>query len=92
VSKMGEEKGEGKSERIYTIPLRAVKKAPRWKRSNRAITLIREFLERHTKSDYIVLDSRINEQVWARGSQKPPSKIRVKVTEEEDVTKAELVE
>jgi ribosomal protein L31E len=30
--------------------------------------------------------------VWARGSQKPPSKIRVKVTEEEDVTKAELVE
>jgi large subunit ribosomal protein L31e len=89
---MGEEKGEGISERIYTIPLRAVKKAPRWKRSNRAITLIREFLERHTKSDYIVLDRTINEKVWARGSQKPPSKIRVKVTEEEDVTKAELVE
>jgi large subunit ribosomal protein L31e len=89
---MGEEKGEGISERIYTIPLRAVKKAPRWKRSNRAITLIREFLERHTKSDYIVLDRTINEKVWARGSQKPPSKIRVKVTEEEDVIKAELVE
>ena len=89
---MVEEKGEGISERIYTIPLRAVKKAPRWKRSNRAITLIREFLERHTKSDYIVLDHTINEKVWARGSQKPPSKIRVKVTEEEDVIKAELVE
>jgi large subunit ribosomal protein L31e len=89
---MGEEKGKGISERIYTIPLRAVKKAPRWKRSNRAITLIREFLERHTKSDYIVLDRTINEKVWARGSQKPPSKIRVKVTEEEDVIKAELVE
>ena len=68
------------------------KKAPRWKRSNRAITLIREFLVRHTKSDYIVLDKTINERVWARGSQKPPSKIRVKVTEEEDVIKAELVE
>ena len=89
---MGEEKGEGISARIYTIPLRAVKKAPRWKRSNRAITLIREFLVRHTKSDYIVLDKTINERVWARGSQKPPSKIRVKVTEEEDVIKAELVE
>ena len=89
---MVEEKGEAIGERIYTIPLRAVKKAPRWKRSNRAITLIREFLVRHTKSEYIVLDSALNEKVWARGSQKPPSKIRVKVTEEEDVIKAELVE
>ncbi len=89
---MVDEKGEGIGERIYTIPLRAVKKAPRWKRSNRAITLIREFLVRHTKSEYIVLDSALNEKVWARGSQKPPSKIRVKVTEEEDVIKAELVE
>lgn len=89
---MGEEKGAGMGERIYTIPLRAVKKAPRWKRGNRAITLIREYLARHTKSEYIVLDSTINEKVWARGSQKPPSKIRVKVTEEEDVIKAELVE
>ena len=89
---MVEEKGEAIGERIYTIPLRAVKKAPRWKRSNRAITLIREYLMQHTKSEYIVLDSKINEKVWARGSQKPPSKIRVKVTEEEDVIKAELVE
>lgn len=89
---MVEEKGEVIGERIYTIPLKAVKKAPRWKRSNRAITLIRVYLMRHTKSEYIVLDSKINEKVWARGSQKPPSKIRVKVREEEDVIKAELVE
>jgi len=60
VSKMGEEKGKVMGERIYTIPLRAVKKAPRWKRSNRAITVIREYLMRHTKSEYIVLDSKIN--------------------------------
>jgi len=89
---MVEEKGEGINERIYTIPLRAVKKAPRWKRSNRAITLIREYLVQHTKAEYIVLDKTINEKVWERGSQKPPSRIRVKVTEEEDVITAELVE
>jgi large subunit ribosomal protein L31e len=89
---MGEEKTEGVGERIYTIPLRAVKKAPRWKRSNRAIALIRDYLVRHTKSEYIVLDNAINEKVWERGSQKPPSKIRVKVTEEEDIIRAELVE
>ncbi len=89
---MGEEVGEGIEERIYTIPLKAVKKAPRWKRSNRAIALIREYLMKHTKSEYIMIDTAINEKVWARGSQKPPSKIRVKVTEEEDIIRAELVE
>jgi large subunit ribosomal protein L31e len=89
---MGEEVGEGVEERIYTIPLSAVKKAPRWKRSNRAIALIREYLIKHTKSEYILIDTTINEKVWARGSQKPPSKIRVKVTEEEDIIRAELVE
>jgi large subunit ribosomal protein L31e len=83
---------EGGRERIYTIPLRNVKKAPRWKRSNRAIKEIREFLMRHTKSDYVILDATINEKVWERGSQKPPSRIRVKVTEEEDIIRAELVE
>jgi len=89
---MSEEVGEGIEERIYTIPLSAVKKAPRWKRSNRAIALIRAYLIKHTKSEYIVIDTTINEKVWARGSQKPPSKIRVKVTEEDDIIRAELVE
>ncbi len=89
---MGEEKGEGVGERVYTIPLRAVKKAPRWKRSNRAIAEIQKFLRRHTKYEYIVLGNSINEKVWERGSEKPPSKIRVKVTEEEDLVRAELVE
>jgi large subunit ribosomal protein L31e len=78
--------------RIYTIPLRDVKKAPGWKRSNRAITLIREYLMRHTKSEYIVLDTKINEKVWERGAKKPPTRIRVKVTTEEKIVRAELVE
>lgn len=92
LSEMVKERSGGISERIYTIPLRAVKKAPRWKRSNRAIRLILEYLERHTKSDRIVLDSGINVKVWERGSKKPPSKIRVRVTEEKDAIKAELLE
>ncbi len=82
----------GKEERIYTIPLRDVKKAPRWKRSNKAIALIREYLMQHTKSEFIVLDTKINEKVWERGSQKPPSRIRVKVRTEEEIVRAELVE
>ena len=84
---------QGEDERIYTIPLRAVKKAPRWKRSKRAIALIREFLMRHTKAEYLILSNTLNEKIWERGSQKPPSRVRVRVTrEEEDTVRAELVE
>jgi ribosomal protein L31E len=59
---MGEETGAGGGERIYTIPLRDVKKAPRWKRSNRAIAIITEYLVQHTKFEDVVLDSAINEK------------------------------
>ena len=88
-----EERERVEGERIYTIPLRAVKKAPRWKRSKRAIALIREFLMRHTKAEYLILGNTLNEKTWERGSQKPPSRVRVRVTrEEEDTVRAELVE
>ena len=88
-----EEQERVEGERIYTIPLRAVKKAPRWKRSKRAIALIREFLIRHTKAEYLILDNALNEKIWERGSQKPPSRVRVRVTrQEEDTVRAELVE
>ncbi len=83
----------GEDERIYTIPLRDVKKAPRWKRSNRAIALIRDFLIRHTKAEYVIIENALNEKIWERGSQKPPSRVRVRVKREEpDTVRAELVE
>ncbi|RLG22546.1 50S ribosomal protein L31e [Methanosarcinales archaeon] len=81
-------------ERIYTIPLRAAKRAPRWKRANRAIKEVYIFLSRHTKTDpeMIKLDKSINEKIWERGIQKPPSRIRVRAVKLEDGTvEAELV-
>lgn len=78
-------------ERIYTIPLRDVKRVPRWKRAKKAVSSIKEYLIRHTKSENILLDKSINEKVWERGAEKPPSKIRVRVFDEEGVTRAELV-
>ncbi len=84
---------EEQGEYIYTIPLRDVKKAPRWKRSNRAIALIRDFLRRHTKANYVVIGNSLNEKIWSRGAQKPPSRVRVRVMrEDEETVRAELVE
>ncbi|RZB32876.1 MAG: large subunit ribosomal protein L31e [Candidatus Argoarchaeum ethanivorans] len=67
-------------ERIYTIPLRNVKKTPRWKRAKRATMEVRCYLEKHMKTEAssIKIDKTINEKLWERGSSKPPSKIRVR--------------
>lgn len=71
-------------ERVYIIPLRDVKRVPRTIRSPKAVKLVREFLEKHMKSDDIKLDSSVNEKIWERGIQKVPPKIKVKATKEED--------
>lgn len=70
-------------ERIYVVPLRKVKDVPRGKRAPRAMREVRSFLVKHTKTDDIVIDKTVNERVWSRGIEKPPSKIRVRVVKEE---------
>ena len=80
-------------EHIYIIPLRDSRRAPRWKRSNAAIKAVRKFLAKHMKSGEVKLDRSINEKVWARGAEKPPSKIRVRAMKMEDgQVQAELAE
>jgi large subunit ribosomal protein L31e len=83
-------------ERIYTIPLRKkIKTVPRWRRSEKAVKIVREFLSKHMKAeiDKVKLDPSINEKIWERGSQKPPGKIRVRAVKFDDgVVEAELVE
>ncbi len=80
-------------EQIYTIPLRSVKRTPRWKRSKRAVKDVRAYLTRHMKTDSesVKLDRTINEAIWRRGSEKPPRRIRVRAVRFEDgVVEAEL--
>jgi large subunit ribosomal protein L31e len=73
-------------EQIYTIPLRKVKATPRWQRSRKSIKMIREYLTKHMKVEpgMIKIDQTINEKIWERGCEKPPSSIRVKAAKFED--------
>jgi large subunit ribosomal protein L31e len=81
------------TEQIYVVPLRVVDRVPRWKRGNRAIKEIRKYLSRHMKSEDIKLDQSINERIWSRGSENPPSKIRIRAMKFEDgQVQAELAE
>ncbi len=78
---------EEEEEHIFTVPLSKCKNVPRTKRARVAITTIRTFIANHMKVPekgvWIDSDS-VNESVWARGIQKPPSRIRVKAIKFED--------
>lgn len=79
------------TERVYTIPLRDVKNVPRSIRAPRAIRSVKEFLQKHMKSEEIRIDASINEKIWERGIQKIPPKIKVKAVKDDDgVVKAIL--
>jgi large subunit ribosomal protein L31e len=83
-------------ERVFTIPLKVTKQIPKTKRAPRAIKEIKEFVRRHMtdKSSAedeekelrkdVWIDFRLNELLWARGIENPPSKVRVKAIRFED--------
>jgi large subunit ribosomal protein L31e len=71
-------------ERIYTIPLGYVRKAPRGRRAEKAVRFVRAFMEKHMKSDNIKFDPSLNEKLWDKGMRNIPTKIRVKGEKRED--------
>ena len=80
-------------ERIYTVPLKNAWKAQRYRRAERAMTELKSFAKRHMKAEQIIVDTKVNEALWARGIRSPPRRIRVKMTKDpESVVKIELIE
>jgi len=73
-------------ERIYTVPLAKAIAVPRYRRAEKAITILREFVQRHMKPEAIIIDTTVNEAIWARGIKKPPRKIRVKLSKDDEGT------
>lgn len=73
-------------ERIYTVPLSRAWIRPRTKRAPRAIRLLKAFIKRHMKVDEesIIISNEVNEKIWGRGIQKPPRKVRVKITKNKE--------
>ena len=79
-------------ERVYTIPLRKeTLRAPRWKRTERAVSALRTFLQKHMKSQDVKLGEQLNNEMWKHGIRNPPHKVKVTVTKNaEGVISAEL--
>jgi large subunit ribosomal protein L31e len=68
--------------RVYTINLGKAWITPEHKRTDRVVNMIREFAEKHMKSNEIKLDQDLNRQLWSRGKTNPPRKVRVKMVKE----------
>jgi large subunit ribosomal protein L31e len=80
-----EEEEEIIDERIYTVPLRkAYWTGSRLRRSNRAVRILRHFVERHMKPEELLIQPEVNERIWARGIQKPPRRVRIRATKNSD--------
>ena len=80
-------------ERVYVIPLRRdLNKRALWRRTNKAVTLINDFIKKHMKTDKVVISKEVNELLWSRGSKRPPGKIKVKAVKDDKKTTVSLAE
>ncbi|MCU0861636.1 MAG: 50S ribosomal protein L31e [Methanomassiliicoccales archaeon] len=73
-------------EQIMSIPLQVTKAAPRSKKAEKAVAEVQEYVAKHMKAkpEDVWMDQKVNEALWSRGMQKPPSRIRVKAVKFED--------
>jgi len=79
-------------ERTYVIPLRKeYLKVPRWQRTKKAVKAVKQFLQRHMKTEQVKLGKHLNEELWKHGLKNPPHHIKVTVLkDEEGLVRAEL--
>jgi large subunit ribosomal protein L31e len=78
-----EEKTKTVLERVYNVPLRKeFQKAASWRRTEKAVTALREFIARHMKSENVIIGRYVNKRLWENGIKNPPH--HVKVTAQKD--------
>ncbi|MEM2888323.1 MAG: 50S ribosomal protein L31e [Candidatus Bathyarchaeia archaeon] len=84
--KKKEDEEEIVEERVYTIPLGRSCLAPRKKTTPKAVRIIKSFVLRHMKvdGDSVKISNAVNEKLWRRGIEKPPRKIKVRITKNVD--------
>jgi large subunit ribosomal protein L31e len=64
--------------REYVVPLRRkIRTAPKWRRSKKAVSVLKEFIKKHMKTDSVIICKELNEAIWERGIKHPPGKVSV---------------
>jgi large subunit ribosomal protein L31e len=71
-------------ERVYTVPLGKAWNTPKYRRAEKAVSVLRKFVQRHMKPEEVIIDPTVNELIWRNGIQNPPRKIRVKLSKDDE--------
>lgn len=71
-------------ERVYVIPLRReTLKVPNFKKANKAMKAVRQFIAKHMKTDNVHVGKYLNMKIWDNGAKNPPGKIKVNATKDD---------
>lgn len=62
---------------------REYQKVPRWRRTKKAVKALKEFLQKHMKSEDVKLSKDLNEEIWKHGIRNPPHHVKVTVTKDD---------
>ncbi|MFQ5761803.1 MAG: 50S ribosomal protein L31e [Candidatus Bathyarchaeia archaeon] len=79
-----EERKEIVEEKFFTIPLGQAWAHPFPTRTPRSVRIVRKFMERHMKAEGIRIHPTLNALLWRRGIEKPPRRVRVRATRDEE--------
>lgn len=71
-------------ERTYVVPLVKARRKSVYKRTPRAVRILREFVKRHMKAETVVILPRVNEVLWSRSIRNPPRRIVIKAVKYDD--------
>ena len=71
-------------ERVYNVPLRReYLKVANWRRTQKAVKALREFIAKHMKSEDVVIGKYANQFLWKHGIKNPPHHIKVNAVKDE---------
>ena len=71
-------------ERVYNVPLRKeFQKVANWRRTEKAVTALRQFISKHMKSDNVILGKYVNQQLWKNGIKNPPHHVKINASKDE---------
>ncbi len=75
------------SEKTYTIPLRkGVMKSREYKRAKKAVSIIKAFITRHSKSSDVKIGKHLNLKIWEHGIKNVPCRVKVDAVKDDKGT------
>ena len=79
-----EEKPKIVLERVYNVPLRKeFQKVASWRRTEKAVKALREFIAKHMKSENVIIGRYVNLLLWKHGIKNPPHHVKVNAVKDE---------